>query len=88
MLTCREVIDALSAYLDDDLRKEVAAEIEKHIELCDDCRAEFDTLNMTIKLYRGSESSELPAGSHDRLMKVLELEKMRLKRGVPSDTKA
>jgi predicted anti-sigma-YlaC factor YlaD len=81
MLTCREVLDSLSAYLDEDVRQEVAAEIEKHIALCDDCRAEFDTLSMTIKLYRGTPKDDMPQDCHDRLMKVLELEKMRLKRG-------
>jgi anti-sigma factor RsiW len=86
MLTCQEVIDALSAYLDDDLREEVVAEIERHIELCDDCRAEFDTLNMTIKLYRGYGTAEMPKDCHDRLMKVLELEKIKLKRGAAKTT--
>jgi predicted anti-sigma-YlaC factor YlaD len=83
MLTCREVIDSLSAYLDEDLRQEVVDEIRKHMALCDDCRAEFDTLNMTIKLYRGYGDHEMPPECHDRLLKVLELEKMRLKRGGP-----
>jgi predicted anti-sigma-YlaC factor YlaD len=81
MMTCKEVLESLSSYLDEDLKKEVAVEMHRHIGLCSDCRAEFDTLTMTIKLYRHMEPSPMPAACHDRLVKVLEIEKMRKKGG-------
>ncbi len=80
MMTCKEVLDSLSEYLDEDLKQEVAVEMHKHIGVCSDCRAEFDTLTMTIKLYRHLDKHEMPASCHDRLVKVLELEKMKQKR--------
>lgn len=80
MMTCKEVLDALSAYLDADLKSEVAAEMNKHIGMCSDCRAEFDSLTMTIKLYKHYEKPALPTDCHDRLIKTLELERLKSKR--------
>jgi len=85
MLTCKEVLDSLSDYLDADMKEDLINEMRRHIGSCQDCRAEFDTLTMTIKLYKHEENQPkvMPVGCHDRLVKVLELEKMRLKGGNP-----
>ena len=86
MLTCREVLDSLSSYLDKELVQEVQVEMERHIGKCSDCRAEFDTLTMTVKLYQHVETPPvLPTGCHDRLVKTLELEKMKKR---PPEAKA
>jgi len=77
MMTCKEVLESLSGYMDEELKQEVAVEMKKHIGLCTDCRAEFDTLTMTIKLYRHFETPQMSADCHDRLVKVLELEKLK-----------
>ena len=81
MMTCKEVLESLSSYLDEDLKQELVVEMRKHIGLCSDCRAEFDTLTMTIKLYRHTDTPPMPAACHDRLVKVLEIEKIRKKSG-------
>jgi predicted anti-sigma-YlaC factor YlaD len=86
MLTCKEVLDSLSDYLDADLKEEIITEMKRHIGSCSDCRAEFDTLTMTLKLYKHEGSADpkpMPVGCHDRLVKVLELEKMRSKGAPP-----
>ena len=77
MMTCKEVLESLSGYLDEDLKQDLVVEMKKHIGVCTECRAEFDTLTMTVKLYRHFEAPEMPTECHDRLVKVLELEKMR-----------
>ena len=84
MLTCKEVLDSLSDYLDADMKEELISEVKRHIGSCSDCRAEFDTLTMTLKLYKHehAEPTVMPVGCHDRLVKVLELEKLRSK-GAP-----
>lgn len=76
-MTCREVLDSLSSFIDEDLKQEVAHEMHRHFELCSECRAHFDSMTMTIKLYRHIEPPEMPAACHDRLVKVLELERMK-----------
>jgi anti-sigma factor RsiW len=85
MMTCKEILDSLSSYVDADLKQEIVVEMERHIGKCSDCRAEFDSLTMTLKLYRHVADEPIPAECHDRLIKVLELEKMNAKRsGAPS----
>ena len=81
MMTCKEVLESISSYLDDDLKQEIVVEMKRHIGVCTDCRAEFDSMTMTLKLYRHSETPQMPAGCHDRLIKTLEIEKMRAKQG-------
>jgi predicted anti-sigma-YlaC factor YlaD len=85
MLTCKEVLESLSDYLDADMKEDIVNEMKRHIGSCSDCRAEFDTLTMTIKLYKHEQNSPttMPVGCHDRLVKVLEIEKMRSKGGEP-----
>jgi len=79
-MTCKEILDALSDYVDADMKEEVVTEMRRHIGVCSDCRAEFDTLTMTIKLYKHESKASMPDGCHDRLVKVLEIEKTKLKR--------
>jgi predicted anti-sigma-YlaC factor YlaD len=85
MLTCKEVLDSLSDYLDADMKEDLIGEMRRHIGSCSDCRAEFDSLTMTIKLYKHEHGlpKVMPVGCHDRLVKVLELEKLRSKGGEP-----
>ena len=85
MLTCKEVLESLSDYLDADMKEDLISEMKRHIGSCQDCRAEFDTLTMTVKLYKHEHSAPtvMPVGCHDRLVKVLELEKLRSKGGEP-----
>lgn len=84
MMTCKEVLEALSSYIDEDLRQEIAAEMHRHIGNCSDCRAEFDTLTLTIRLYRHNPEPSMPPDCHERLVKVLELEKLKQQHGTKS----
>jgi anti-sigma factor RsiW len=77
MMTCREVLDSISSFIDEDLKQEVLHEMRRHIHVCSDCRAQFDSMTMTIKLYRHEPKPSVPAECHDRLVKVLELERMK-----------
>lgn len=79
MMTCREVLDSISSLIDEDLKQEVLQEMRRHIHLCSDCRAEFDSMTMTIKLYRHEPKAPVTTDCHDRLVKVLELERLKEK---------
>jgi len=78
-MTCKEILESLSSYVDADLKKEIVVEMERHIGKCSECRAEFDTLTMTLKLYKHVDDTPVPSDCHDRLIKVLKLEKMKAK---------
>ncbi len=76
---CRELKDKLSAYLDGELESAICAEIEQHLRNCDDCRVVVDTLNKTITLYRHYGQASVPADTHERLTRVLNLEILKKK---------
>lgn len=75
-MNCRGVIRELSNFLDGDLDPALRAELERHLEHCDDCRMVVDTTRKTVHLFCHSEPVPLPNEVRDRLHKALE---MRLK---------
>jgi anti-sigma factor RsiW len=77
--TCRALKEQLSEYLDGQLESEVCAEIERHIRGCDNCRVMVDTLRKTITLYRDYGRAEVPGEVHQRLTRVLDLERLKTK---------
>lgn len=70
-LTCQEVLDQLSDYLDDQARAELVGEVDHHLGVCVHCRVEVDTLRRTILFYRHEERIELPSHLTLRLGEVL-----------------
>ena len=71
-LTCQEVLDQLSDYLDEDARAELIQEVDGHLHQCTHCQAEVDTLRRTILIYRHDERVELPVSLSDKLKGALE----------------
>ncbi len=70
---CQELKAQLPDYLDGELESQVCAEIERHIQGCDNCRIMVDTLRKTIVLYRAYGHEEVPADAKERLYAVLNL---------------
>lgn len=75
-MNCRGVIRELSNFLDGDLDPVVRAELERHLEHCEDCRMVLDTTRKTVHLFCHAEAVPLPDDVRDRLHKAIE---MRLK---------
>ena len=73
-MKCREMLGALSDYIDDELEAHLCAAIEAHMRDCPDCQVMVDTLNKTVVLYRTRGQSDLPPDVHARLYAVLDLE--------------
>ncbi len=71
-MKCKDVIRELSDYLDGDLAREVVAEVERHMQHCEDCRLVVDTTRKTISLYCNQQPAPLPDEVHDRLHQALE----------------
>ena len=72
MLTCKEFLQELSDYLDENVDAEVKAKLEQHIALCPTCWVVCDTTKRTIKIYKGMESFSMPTDVESRLMAALE----------------
>lgn len=72
---CRHLLGALSDYLDGDLQEELCAELERHLQECENCRIVVDTLRRTIYLYRvTAEPGEIPQEVRQRLYHRLNLD--------------
>ncbi|MCK4578776.1 MAG: zf-HC2 domain-containing protein [Candidatus Marinimicrobia bacterium] len=60
--------------LGEDLDAELCKEVQRHLEGCPDCRAQFDSIRKTVSIYRKAHTDEqLPGNVEERLYKVLSL---------------
>ncbi len=81
--SCQELLQGLSAYIDDEASETICREIEQHLEECDNCRIMLDTMRKTISLYQFADSADhLPSEIEARLLETLHIEDMLSK---PSD---
>lgn len=72
---CRHLLASLSGYIDGELEEELCAEIERHMENCENCRVVVDTLRKTISLYQMiAVSTGLPEDARQRLYHRLNLD--------------
>ena len=53
-MTCRELVDFLMAYLEDELAPEPRAEFERHLEECPPCVAYLETYREAVRLGKGA----------------------------------
>ena len=72
---CRYLLDSLSEYIDGTLSDELCAELERHLEECDNCRVVVDSLRKTIYLYHETaEPAKVPEEVRHRLFLRLDLD--------------
>ena len=73
--TCHELLNSLSAYIDGELGQDVCAQIESHLQGCENCRIVVDSLRKTVYLYQAtSEPGKVPQDVHERLFRCLDLD--------------
>ena len=72
MLTCKDFLNELSDYLDENIDAELRARLETHITECPNCWVIADTTRKTIKVYKGMEAHPVPPDVESRLMRALE----------------
>ncbi len=71
MLTCKQFLDELSEYLDDDVDAELRAKIQKHVSECPNCWVVCDTTEKTLKVFKGMTAQAVPEAIQNRLMIAL-----------------
>jgi anti-sigma factor RsiW len=72
-LTCQEVLEQLSEYLDAELHGDGAGAIDQHLLICTHCRVEVQTLRRTIVIFR-CEQVSTPDGIGHQLRQALDRE--------------
>jgi anti-sigma factor RsiW len=60
MLSCRDLLEELGDYLDDDLSADLRRELEEHLADCRPCKVVADSARQTVKIVTGCRSFELP----------------------------
>lgn len=70
---CQHLLGDLSDYLDGEASDEICAEIERHLQDCDNCQVVVDTLRKTVLLYRELPRPEMPPAARERLYQALDL---------------
>lgn len=68
---CRQLKQQLSDFLDGELPPRQAAELQRHLNDCQNCHTLADTLSKTIQLYHRLPQPELPPDAAERLRKSL-----------------
>lgn len=59
-MTCRELFERLSEYVDGELSQEICEEVRRHMEGCEPCVAFAKTLKKTAELCRRLPSQPIP----------------------------
>lgn len=70
--TCKDVMQHICESLGEDLDSEKCVAIKHHLDNCEGCKSYFKTVELTIDFYK-QYKVDPPKGSHDRLMKFLDL---------------
>ena len=70
-MDCDGVIHQLSEFLDGELDPQLAQDLCRHLECCEECRVVVDTCRKTVQIYCRSEPLPLPANVRERLERVV-----------------
>ena len=68
MFQCKDVLQELANYLDDDCAQAVRREIEEHMRHCRPCQVVVDTTRKTIRIVSGTTAFELPTSLSEKIM--------------------
>jgi len=72
MISCKEVLANLSAYVDEEGSAELRQVLEEHIAWCRRCQVVFDTTGRMLKIMRDAELFDVPLAVSARLYSRLE----------------
>ena len=68
-MTCKELVELVTAYLDDALDVETRASFEAHLEKCDGCRHYLDQFRVTARTF-GQIRDELDPAFRAKLLRA------------------
>jgi hypothetical protein len=68
-ISCTEVWQAVSGYIDEDVMPELKARMEKHFSKCRHCKAVLDGTRNSVRLLTDGDWFPLPEGFGERLFK-------------------
>ena len=72
MVTCKQFLQELNAYLEDTVDPETKKHWQEHVNACPNCFVIVDTTKKTLQVYKGVEPQTLPDDVRNRLWQALE----------------
>ncbi len=69
-MSCREVVELLTEYLEDALPAETRARVDAHLETCPDCTVYLAQLRTTIDVLGRLREDDVPPPVLDELMRA------------------
>ncbi len=70
-MDCKEILAALSDYVDGDLDPGLYRALKEHLADCNPCQLVVDNVRHTITVYKSGRPVELPPELRDRLRRAL-----------------
>jgi anti-sigma factor RsiW len=67
-LTCAQVVEIVTAYLDDALSADDRERVEEHLVFCDGCSTYLEQIRETIALVGRLEPEDVPAPLQEKLV--------------------
>ncbi|HEX6021825.1 MAG TPA: zf-HC2 domain-containing protein [Solirubrobacter sp.] len=67
-LSCQEVVELITDYLEHSLPSETAAVFEEHINFCEGCETYLTQMRTTIATVGKIDEHDIPAETRERLM--------------------
>ncbi|MBX0330722.1 zf-HC2 domain-containing protein [Oscillochloris sp. ZM17-4] len=67
-LTCQELVEAVTDYLEGALAPEDAARFMRHLDMCPPCHDYVEQIRLTIRLAGGLHADRLAAGERGQLL--------------------
>jgi hypothetical protein len=81
MITCPEVMDLISSYIDDEVSEIEKKSVEQHLRDCPECRKEYEYTLEVLNALKEIPDEELPQGFKEELHKKLETASREQTRG-------
>lgn len=69
-LTCKELVELVTDYLEGDLSPSERVRFELHISICGDCTRYLDQMRATIAAVGGLPADSIPPASRDALLRA------------------
>ena len=69
-LTCQELVEIVSDYLEGALPAADRERFDAHLEICEGCRRYLDQMRTTIRVVGTLTEDDLDAGAKDRLLQL------------------
>lgn len=71
MLRCRDIVELLAEYLDEELDRATAEALEAHLADCQECMAFISTYRGTVRMARQLREEQIPDQLRQRLLTFL-----------------